>query len=257
MESAREFATVISSLCQHRLMDTADFLRIFDIEHEAFLASCERAGSVAKVPSCPGWSVSDLLYHLYEVQYAWRRVTAEGRTSFSGIGLPDRPDDNHLAAVVRSEHDNYSAMLRGLDPGASIWTWIGTRDVAWLARRMAHETAMHRVDADLAAGVAAPIEASLASDGIDEFFEIFLNPVNGAVNGSVHIHCTDVAGEWTVREVGGAFDVRREHAKGDAAIRGAANDILMALWRRGPLSACDVVGDAEAAARFVAASQLE
>ena len=130
------------------------------------------------------------------------------------------------------------------------------RDFQWLARRMAHELAMHRVDADLARGQATGIEPALASDGIDEFLEFFRN---GELVGSVHIHCTDVAGEWTIHEpvADGEFRVSREHAKGDCAIRGAANDILLALWRRAPLSTVDVVGDADVAARFVAASRLD
>jgi hypothetical protein len=49
----------------------------------------------------------------------------------------------------------------------------------------------------------------------------------------------------------------REHSKGDCAIRGPASDILLALWRRQPLSNCDVVGDADVAARFVAHTNLE
>ncbi|MEI8241095.1 MAG: maleylpyruvate isomerase family mycothiol-dependent enzyme, partial [Actinomycetota bacterium] len=73
----------------------------------------------------------------------------------------------------------------------------------------------------------------------------------------VHIHCTDVAGEWTIRESDGGFVVTREHAKGDTAIRGAASDILLALWRRTPLSSVEVIGDADVAARFVAASALD
>jgi hypothetical protein len=103
----------------------------------------------------------------------------------------------------------------------------------------------------------SPVDAALASDGIDEFLSFFLNTRRGAVSGSVHIHCTDVAGEWTIRESADGFDVTREHAKGDCAIRGTAHDILMALWRRGPLSACDVVGDAAVAERFVGASSLD
>lgn len=73
----------------------------------------------------------------------------------------------------------------------------------------------------------------------------------------MHIHCTDVAGEWTIRETADGFDVTREHAKGDCAIRGAAHDILLALWRRTPLTNCDVVGDVAVAERFVAASALD
>ena len=229
-------------------MDPALLLAAFDSEHEAFLAACERAGVAAAVPSCPGWTVGDLLYHLYEVQYLWNRVTSERREGFEGMKMPARPADEHLGPLVRGEHAGYAAMLRAFPATTPISTWCGPQTLAWLIRRMAQEFAVHRIDAQLAAGEAGTI---------DEFLEFFLNTDAGPVSGSVHIHCTDVAGEWTVRPVdGGGFDVAREHAKGDAAIRGTANDILMALWRRGPLSACDLVGDVELAARFQAASTL-
>jgi predicted lipid carrier protein YhbT len=77
------------------------------------------------------------------------------------------------------------------------------------------------------------------------------------VGGSVHLHCTDVAGEWTVRPVADGFETAREHAKGDAAMRGTASDLLLALWRRIPVSALDVVGDGAVAERFVTATRLE
>ena len=74
----------------------------------------------------------------------------------------------------------------------------------------------------------------------------------------MHLHCGDVPGEWTVRPTDdGELHVTREHAKGDAAIRGGASDILLALWRRQPLTSVDVVGDAEIAARFVALTSLD
>lgn len=238
-------------------MTPAEHLRTFDDEHEAFLAACERAGTSAAVPSCPGWSVGDLLYHLYEVQYLWNRVTSERRDTFEGMKMPARPADDALVALVRGEHAGYAAMLRAFPADTPIATWTGPQQLSWLIRRMAQEIAVHRVDAELASGAAAPIDAELASDGIDEFLEFFLNTHHGAVGGSVHLHCTDVAGEWTVREGADGFEVTREHAKGDCAIRGAAHDILMALWRRAPLTACDVVGDADVAARFVAASALD
>jgi uncharacterized protein (TIGR03083 family) len=237
-------------------MDSAQLLHIFDTEHEAFLVACEQAGPSAPVPSCPDWTVADLLYHLYEVQYIWNRVTTERREGFAGMAMPTRPADEALIDLLRGEHAGYTAMLRSFPASTPIWTWIGPRTLAWLARRMAHETAVHRVDAELAAGTHVVIDAELASDGIDEFLEVFLNTREGTVGGSVHVHCTDVAGEWTIREAIDGFDVSREHAKGDAAIRGAANDILLALWRRVPLSTCDVVGDTEVAVRFVAASSL-
>jgi uncharacterized protein (TIGR03083 family) len=239
------------------LMDTTANLEHFRVEHEAFLAACEAAGPSAGVPACPDWTVADLLYHMYEVQYIWHRVTSERRSGFEGLSLPARPTDEHLASLLRGEHAGYSTMLAAFPADTSIWTWTGQQDFGWLIRRMAQEIAVHRADADQARGVAPVIDAALASDGIDEYLEFFLNASNGAVNGSVHIHCTDVAGEWTIRETADGFAVTREHAKGDCAIRGAASDILLALWRRIPLEACDVVGDPAVAARFVAASSLD
>lgn len=238
-------------------MIPAEFSDRFDTEHEAFLDACERAGVGAAVPSCPGWTVGDLLYHLYEVQYLWNRVTSERRDSFEGMQMPARPADEQLVGLVRGEHAGYAAMLRAFPAETPISTWTGPQQLSWLIRRMAQETAVHRVDAELASGVAMPIDATLASDGIDEFLEYFLNVHHGAVGGSVHIHCTDVAGEWTIRETTDGFEVSREHAKGDCAIRGTAHDILMALWRRAPLSNCDVVGDVAVAERFVASSALD
>ena len=239
-------------------MDTATHLTHFDREHESFLAACALAAPAAEVPTCPGWSVADLMYHLYEVQYGWHRLVAERREEFDGIDLPARPADDQLAAIMIGEHAGYAAMLRAFPADTSIWTWAGTESFAWLARRMAQEALVHRVDADLAAAVTrAPVDAELASDGIDEFLFYFANNANGPVAGTVHLHCTDVEGEWLAQPDGKYFAVTREHAKGDCAIRGAAEDILMALWRRAPLTACEVVGDAEIAAAFVAASRLD
>ena len=73
----------------------------------------------------------------------------------------------------------------------------------------------------------------------------------------MHLHCTDVDGEWlVVGEEGRAPVVTREHAKGGCALRGSAADLLLALWRRVDLDQVDVVGDADLAARFVAATEL-
>ena len=125
---------------------------------------------------------------------------------------------------------------------------------------MAHETAAHLGDAQQTAGTAPSIDAALASDGIDEFLQWFAPNVpdgTAPLGGSVHLHCTDVAGEWFVVDgAEGGLTVTREHAKGDCALRGAAGDLLFVLWRRLPLDRADVVGDGDLAARFVARPDL-
>ena len=74
----------------------------------------------------------------------------------------------------------------------------------------------------------------------------------------MHLHCTDVAGEWFVVDgPDGGLITTREHAKGDCALRGSASDLIFALWRRLPLERIDVIGDAELAARFIDRTRLD
>jgi predicted lipid carrier protein YhbT len=77
------------------------------------------------------------------------------------------------------------------------------------------------------------------------------------LTGSVHIHCTDVPGEWLVTPSDDGLVVTREHAKGDAAIRGTASDLNLVMWRRTPLTAVEVIGDATVAEQLVAYASLE
>jgi uncharacterized protein (TIGR03083 family) len=236
-------------------MDPADLIRAIRRDGDAFVDACLAAGLPTPVPSCPGWTVADLLWHLGEVHAFWRTVVADGLTSWEAYERPARPADADLAALVRAGVGTVAEVLAAADPAAANWTWTSDQTAGWVIRRMAHETAIHRCDADEAAGRPVTIEAELASDGIDEFLTWFIGDVaEGAapVGGSVHLHCTDVAGEWTVRPDGDRFVVTREHAKGDCALRGPAADLLLALWRRRPLATVDVVGDADVAARFVA-----
>lgn len=236
-------------------METSAFLDATRRDGVAFADACSAAGLDAPVPSCPDWRVADLLWHVTEVHHRWHTVVSERRQTLEGLQRAERPADEELLARYRSGLDAVLASLSAADPAQVNWTWTTDHTAGWVIRRVAHETAVHRWDAEGAAGTDASIDAELAGDGIDEYLTWFIgDPAEGAapVGGSVHLHCTDVAGEWTVRPSDGGWDVTREHAKGDAAIRGAAGDILLALWRRRPLTTVDVVGDADVAARFVA-----
>jgi uncharacterized protein (TIGR03083 family) len=139
-----------------------------------------------------------------------------------------------------------------------VWSWSPRKDVGWVIRRMAQETAVHRVDAEQVAGRPSSIDAELAADGIDEFLEYFLpHAAKDAhpLGGSVHLHCTDAEGEWTITPGGdGALVVTHEHTKADTALRGPASDLLLALWRRVEVAATgvQVFGDEELARRFLA-----
>lgn len=240
-------------------MQTADFSTALARDGAAFADACEAAGSATMVPSCPEWTVADLMWHLAEVHDFWATVVARQLTDPDEYVPPVRPPADALPTFYRSSLARVVEVLDAAHPDQPNWTWTSDHSAGFVQRRMAHETAVHLADAQQAAGRPMVVEAMLASDGIDEFLEHFHSwPTDAApVGGSVHLHCTDVAGEWTVREVDGVPVVAREHAKGDCALRGAASDLLLVLWRRLPLSAADVVGDTDVAARFVAHTRLE
>jgi uncharacterized protein (TIGR03083 family) len=242
-------------------MEPTDFLAATARDGAGFVDACEAAGLTVPVASCPGWSVADLLWHLAEVHHFWATIVGDQRDTWEGYEAPARPADDELPAFYRAGLAATLAVLRAAEPSAPNWTWSNDHSAGFVIRRMAQETAVHRWDAEHAAGHDWAIDAGLASDGIDEFLYHFRGDgTDGGqpVGGSVHLHCTDVAGEWTVRPLAdGGSEVTREHAKGDCALRGTANDLLLVLWRRLPLSAADVVGDAGVAARFVADPSLE
>ena len=231
-----------------------------------------------EVPSCPGWNLGDLAWHMGEVWNFWGRVVAEQVTSVDVLRTwPDqpRPSDDLLIDWVTAAHTSLFSALARARHDQEVWTWTGAnRDARWVERRMTHETTVHRWDAANAVSVPYDIPVAVAADGIDEYLTFFAG--RGAdehaepVGGSVHLHCTDtgahdaegaddraaVGGEWLVGHLdawGATFT--REHAKGDAAIRGTAEDLLLWLWRRdaGPV---EILGDTGVAERFRAFSPL-
>ena len=240
-------------------MDPTEFLAAIDRESVAFRAAALAAGLDADVTACPGWTVADLVWHLTEVHYFWGAVVADRAGSWQDVVRIDRVPDEELFDAFDENHRRLMDVLAAHDPGDEVWTWAADHSVGFVIRRMAQETAVHAWDAALAAGNPVDIDAELASDGIDEFLEHFLPDVaDGAepVGGSVHIHCGDVAGEWTIRPTDDGFDVTREHAKGDCALRGTASNLLLALWRRVGTHAIDIVGDTAVADRFLATPNL-
>ncbi len=117
---------------------------------------------------------------------------------------------------------------------------------------------MHRWDAERAVGLDATIDPSLAADGIDEYFELAIPSlvVRGIAvpSGSLHVHCTDVDGEWLVTSDDGEYRMIRAHEKGDAALRGPAEPILLRLWGRDSNRADELspVGDESVLADWLA-----
>lgn len=237
-----------------------DYLAVIEREGAELLAAARRGRLDAPVPGCPGWALADLVWHVGEVHDFWGTVVRDRLGDPSSYAEPERPADVELVGFAAERLDRLLDALRDADPATPVWSWTTRKDVGFVFRRMAHETTVHRMDAQAALGDARPIDAAFASDGIDEFLEHFTADVidgEAPLAGSVHLHCTDVDGEWLVRPTPDGLETTREHAKGDAAMRGPAPDLLMVLWRRAPLSTVDVIGDAAVAEQLVRRTNLD
>lgn len=220
------------------------------------------------IPTVDGWTVERAIRHTGKV-HRWVTGAIAGtpdRPAPAPESLPAGPD---CIAAYAEALDEVATALESHDPDRPVWTFNGTGTVGWWARRQAHEVAVHRVD--VSDGIAAgggPATPALtvdgAADGIDEFFDVFLlgfwpgrsgAPPADDVRGTYHLHGTDDpapadGAEWLVTVADGVT-VEREHAKGDVALRGSSNDLLLTLWRRRPLDGLDVVGDRALAAALL------
>jgi uncharacterized protein (TIGR03083 family) len=234
-------------------MQTADYLsEITRSGHR--LADVAPGRLDVSVPSCPGWTMADLVFHLAGVQASWTAI-GSGRP-LDEIESVTRPPDDELVEWYRAGVDATVARLAQQDPATERWNWSGRNQTAgWIQRRMAQESAMHSWDGLVAAGQPEAIPMVVAIDGIDEFLDVFVGACADRLTGpveTVHVHVTDGDGEWLLTEGAGSSSLERTHAKGDVAVRGPASDLLLTLWSRPPADPVDVIGDAGVLARLLA-----
>jgi len=242
-------------------MDAHEHIDVIRTESAGLVAAAERAGLTASVPSCPDWTVADLLGHIGTVQ-RWSAGIVERRATTrdypADVGMP--ADPSALAEWVRAGSAHLVAVCAATPPGAALWTFPGQGEARFWFRRQAQEVALHRIDAELATGTFVPLDGEVARDGIDEFLDVVVEfRLRDRMIGdgeSVHLHRTDGEGEWLVRLTPDGPEVERAHAKGDVAARGTASDLLLAVRGRVDLAALEVFGETAVLERFVDLSRL-
>lgn len=184
------------------------------------------------VPSCDGWTLGDLVWHLAEVQYFWTHVIATRPSSPANHEGPKRPSDARLVANLRNATVGLVGELATASPEEPAWSWADDQRVAFTLRRQTHEALVHCIDGVLAAGAELPeVPASLAADGVDEVVHVMLDA--SGESGVVELHATDSGDRWHL-------DLPGE----PATISGRALDLDLWLWGRTNTWSLSVTGDA-------------
>jgi uncharacterized protein (TIGR03083 family) len=169
------------------------------------------------VPTCQDWTVSDLAVHVGAFCGFWTHVLCEG-TGHPLTPYPDPPDGADLIPWLRGLHAHLVGELGATPPATEVWTWFAADHTAgFVARRCAHELAVHRYDAQAALGSIQPIRSELAVDGIDEILDALVTTRDRTGDGSgrtLALRCTDADAAWQVTLRENRIDVERN---GDGA----------------------------------------
>jgi uncharacterized protein (TIGR03083 family) len=198
------------------------------------------------VPSCPGWTVDDLVRHVAEVYEHKIACTLLGHAPEPWP--PDWPTERDPVDWLVDAHGRLLEMFDRSEPTTPSATWWPPdQTVGFWARRMAHETAVHRVDAELAASAATPIDPELAADGVDEILRRMLagdwsEDVDDAATGQRIVVSTG-GHRWGVILTRDAVTIEDEPGDPDALLEGDPSDVDLWLWGRAPDDRLSRTGD--------------
>lgn len=240
------------------------------IHNSAALVRAAERGLDAAVPSCPGWTVRDVVNHMGMLQRQKAFVVGEDRTDNEFV--LDPPGDD-LLGWFREGTELLVKVLKSTSPEAKRWSWFPSGQTAgFWCRRISQETLIHRVDVELAHNAVTTVDEDMATDGVDEALVVFLmrkpswvtiTPSDSFIRlktpqRSWLLQEADMSGKTrSGPELSGPAIVLQDSGHGSPVaceISGAASALDLWLWGRGDLSNLVVTGDASHADRLRAAA---
>lgn len=195
------------------------------------------------VPTCPGWTMADLIKHhgtsQRRVEYVVRHRSQQPVWSKDvKTGLPENPADYPAWSAAGTKA--LVTTLRAADPGAPMWTNGADQHTRYWARRILFEAVVHTADAELALGHTPHIDPATAADGISELLTNmpcfpWIAERHQHLNRhgeTLHLHATDHPGEWTITLHPGGFTWEHQHQPAAVTVQATASDLLLLSYRR-------------------------
>lgn len=228
-------------------------------EGEGILAAA-RLGVDAEVPTCPGWDVERLVRHVSRV-YTTAEYLVAHRITQRPEEFPAVPDGDPQQ-VLESLLDDLVTALREAEPDTAVYVWAENVEptAAFWARRMAHESSVHRFDAQIAHAMPQPIDAELAADGLDELIDvlspwIYQRAGGDGPTGTVQLLSSD-DGSWCLGLEPAAVQRLDVVTEPDVSVRGTTGRLLLAAYGRVPWTSLTLEGDTELLDRWSATLQF-
>lgn len=195
----------------------------------ALMAQVVRKAPDAPIQHCPGWTVEDLVRHHGDILQWARRIVETGESDEEDEDSGPSELDEVIEWYERAASE-FVGVASATDPSRVCWTFGFPPAQAWFwTRRQALEAAVHRWDAQLAAGSVDPIPAPVCRAGIAEVAELFFPRQlsldrTPPLSAPVGVHATDVNGAWILGAEGTGPPM--------AEVRGPSEVVLLLLWRR-------------------------
>ncbi|GAA0637806.1 maleylpyruvate isomerase family mycothiol-dependent enzyme [Kutzneria viridogrisea] len=218
------------------------YLTEMPAEAARFVEAVAGADTARRVPTCPEWTLADLITHVGRAHHWAADIVSSGaQQPLPNEAEPPQDPAQHVQWVLDGAERLRSAVAE-VGVHARVWTPTGRGAGYWL-RRIAHDTVVHRADAAFTTGGRYEVDPALAADGITEFLELLpaliavrMSPGLAELPGtgqSLHFHATDLdGGEWLVHRVPEGISWEHTHGKADVAVRGRAVDLQLVLTNR-------------------------
>ncbi|WP_329014780.1 maleylpyruvate isomerase family mycothiol-dependent enzyme [Streptomyces sp. NBC_00690] len=235
-------------------MKTAELITSLVQDGRSLATAARTAGLEAPVPTCPDWQVRDVLRHTGEVHRWATAFLVEQHTAFRAPVREPGLDGDDLVVWFLEGHEALVDALATAPQEVVCWTFMpAPSPLAFWARRQAHETAIHRVDAESALGGGpGPVSAVFAADGVDELLTGFHARPKSRVRSEaplrLRVRTTDTEDVWTMQiSTDVPHTVRDAKGGADCELVGTAQQLYLSLWNRLPLSTLTLKGDPEVA----------
>ena len=215
----------------------------------------------APVPTCPGWTLADLVDHVGGMQRMVAMLVGERMTEPSSAFaryVPGPTDPSEWRAWLTDTAAEAEQAFASVADDTPVWDPSGgSTGVPFWSRRMFGEISVHRADAAATLGVRYDLAPEPAVAAVEDWLDTmtsrgywenrpdFAEAMRGDGQ-TLHFHATDAPGEWLARREPDMVVLDRTHAQADVAVRGPAADLLLVLSRRRPLEAApslEVHGD--------------